>query len=51
MSRATDEWHNRDTVEEFHWCGRTRKIYVEAARGWEMISQVGALDYRELVGG
>ncbi len=38
-------WRNRRTGEDFHWCGRTCKIYVKTDTGWKMTSQVGVLDY------
>jgi hypothetical protein len=40
-------WRNRETGEDFHWYGRTCKIYVKTPEGWKMTSQVGVLDYRD----
>ncbi len=37
-------WRDRDG-NDFHWLGRTCKIYSRLAEGWKMISQVGALQY------
>ena len=37
-------WRDRDG-NDFHWSGRTCKIYTKIADGWKMISQVGTLDY------
>jgi ketosteroid isomerase-like protein len=37
-------WRDR-RGNDFHWLGRTCKIYSKVADGWKMISQVGALEY------
>lgn len=41
-------WRHRETGADFHWHGRTCKIYVRAGGGWKMTSQIGALDYGEV---
>ncbi len=37
-------WRDRDG-RDFHWLGRTGKIYTKIDQGWKMISQTGVLDY------
>lgn len=37
-------WRDHDG-NDFHWLGRTCKVYTKLAGGWKMIFQVGVLDY------
>jgi ketosteroid isomerase-like protein len=41
-------WRNRASGEDFHWRGRTCKIYTLTGEGWKMITQTGVLDYSGL---
>lgn len=38
-------WRNKKTGEDFHWLGRTCKIYSLTEDGWKMITQTGVLNY------
>lgn len=37
-------WRDREG-NDFHWLGRTCKIYTKVADGWKMIAQTGVLNY------
>ena len=38
-------WRHKNTNEEFHWKGRSCKVYTKTADGWKLIMHTGLLDY------
>lgn len=38
-------WRHRETGEDFHWRGRTAKLYTQVDEGWKLIAHWGALAF------
>ena len=38
-------WRHRETGEDFHWVGRTAKLYTRLDGGWKLIAHWGALAF------
>lgn len=38
-------WRHRETGEDFHWVGRTAKLYTHVDGGWKLIAHWGALAF------
>ena len=38
-------WRHKKTKNDFHWKGRSAKVYVQTNDGWKMIFQHGLLDF------
>mgnify|MGYP002277441512 FL=1 len=38
-------WVHEESGDDFHWEGRTTKLYAETESGWKMTAQWGALQF------